>query len=212
MRLKEFFASRRTKHGGSAMALVALVVALFYVVNLILLGLANHFAWYFYTAEQYEITVSGALTFVGEGAFTNCDGLKQVTFSNSPDAIDFVPFEAFRGCTGLREITLPKNYVVIDETAFSGCSSLERLTLLNPECLIANGAFEKCEKLAVVYYGGSEAQLDVFLTLCVASGNTAITKNANLYVYSASEPKGESDYNGYWHYTEDGKIRLWNGK
>ena len=60
MRLKEFFASRRTKHGGSAMALVALVVALFYVVNLILLGLANHFAWYFYTAEQYEITVSGA--------------------------------------------------------------------------------------------------------------------------------------------------------
>ncbi len=60
MKLKEFFASRRAKNGGGAMALVALVIALFYVVNLILLGLAGHFSWYFYTAEQYEITVSGA--------------------------------------------------------------------------------------------------------------------------------------------------------
>ena len=60
MKLKEFFCSRRVKNGGSAMALVALVVAIFYVVNLILLGLANHFSWYFYTTEQYEITVSGA--------------------------------------------------------------------------------------------------------------------------------------------------------
>ncbi|MBQ8351105.1 MAG: Gldg family protein [Clostridia bacterium] len=59
-KLKAFFASRATRHAGGMAAFTALVLALFYLVNLIVLGFANKFTWYFYTSEQPEITVSGA--------------------------------------------------------------------------------------------------------------------------------------------------------
>ncbi|MBQ8858481.1 MAG: hypothetical protein IJ012_01660 [Clostridia bacterium] len=104
MKLKEFFGSRRAKNGGSAMALVALVVALFYVVNLILLGLASHFSWYFYTTEQYEITVSGAADDLLNGIRTP-QGKVKILFCDVEENIknhqqlDFV----YKTATGLAE-------------------------------------------------------------------------------------------------------------
>lgn len=59
-KLQQFLARRSVRHGGGAVALVALVLALFYLVNLVILGAANHFSWYFYTTEQYDLSVSGA--------------------------------------------------------------------------------------------------------------------------------------------------------
>lgn len=59
-KLKAFFASRSTRHAGSMTAVTALVLALFYLINLIVLGFADKFSWYFYTTEEPEITVSGA--------------------------------------------------------------------------------------------------------------------------------------------------------
>ena len=104
MKLKEFFCSRRVKNGGSAMALVALVVAIFYVVNLILLGLANHFSWYFYTTEQYEITVSGAADELLNGIRTP-QGKVKILFCDVEENVknhqqlDFV----YKTATGLAE-------------------------------------------------------------------------------------------------------------
>lgn len=59
-KLKAFFASRSTRHAGSMAAFTALVLALFYLVNLIVLGFANKLGWYFYTIEQPEITIGEA--------------------------------------------------------------------------------------------------------------------------------------------------------
>ena len=58
--IKQIFARRSVRHGGGAVALVALVLAFFYLINLILLGAANRFSWYFYTTEQYDLSISGA--------------------------------------------------------------------------------------------------------------------------------------------------------
>ena len=59
-KLKAFFAARSTRHAGSMVAFTALVLALFYLGNLIVLGFADKLGWYFYTKEQIEITVSDA--------------------------------------------------------------------------------------------------------------------------------------------------------
>ena len=60
MNVKQFFNRRSVRHAGSGTALVALVLAFFYLVNLIVLGAANHFSWYFYTTAQYDLSISGA--------------------------------------------------------------------------------------------------------------------------------------------------------
>ena len=60
MNVKQFLDRRSVRHAGSGAALVALVIAFFYLVNLIVLGAANHFSWYFYATEQYDLSISGA--------------------------------------------------------------------------------------------------------------------------------------------------------
>lgn len=60
MNVKQFFDRRSVRHAGSGTALVALVIAFFYLVNLIVLGAADRFSWYFYTTEQYDLSISGA--------------------------------------------------------------------------------------------------------------------------------------------------------
>ncbi len=60
LKLKQMLARRNVRHGGSTVAMVALALAFFYLLNLILLGAANRFSWYFYTTEQYDLTISGA--------------------------------------------------------------------------------------------------------------------------------------------------------
>ena len=68
-KLQAFFARRATRHAGSMAAFTALVLALFYLVNLIVLGFAEKFTWYFYTAETPEITVGDA----ADGLFETID-------------------------------------------------------------------------------------------------------------------------------------------
>lgn len=60
MKLTEFFKRRRVAYTGTTATITALVLALFYLVNLVFLGLANHFSWYFYTGEEYDLSISDA--------------------------------------------------------------------------------------------------------------------------------------------------------
>ena len=59
-KIKAFFRSRSARHAGSMTAFTALVLALFYLVNLIILGFADKLTLYFYTTEELEITIGGA--------------------------------------------------------------------------------------------------------------------------------------------------------
>ncbi len=60
MKLKAFLQTRRAGHAGFSTALVALVLALFYLLNLTVLGLCEHFGWYLYTVEQYDFSLGTA--------------------------------------------------------------------------------------------------------------------------------------------------------
>lgn len=58
--MKNFRISRRLDRAGTMTALVCVVLALFYLFNTVLLALADQYAWYFYTTEQYDLTPSEA--------------------------------------------------------------------------------------------------------------------------------------------------------
>lgn len=57
---KQFWKSRQVSHAGTMTALTVLVLALFYLVNTVLLALSDHYGWYFYTTEQYDLTPGDA--------------------------------------------------------------------------------------------------------------------------------------------------------
>lgn len=60
MNIKNILRSQRVKHGGFSTALIALVIALVYLANVIVLLFANHFGWYFFTTEQYDLSLGTA--------------------------------------------------------------------------------------------------------------------------------------------------------
>lgn len=60
MDIKNLLRSPRAKRGGYSTALIALVIALVYLLNVIVLLFANHFGWYFFTTEQYDLSIGEA--------------------------------------------------------------------------------------------------------------------------------------------------------
>lgn len=60
MNIKNILSSRRARSSGYSGALVALVIALVYLLNVIVLLFANRFGWYFYTTPQYDLSLGDA--------------------------------------------------------------------------------------------------------------------------------------------------------
>lgn len=61
------------------------------------------------------IPSDGSVTSIGEGAFSNCTGLTDVTI---PDGVTSIESDAFWGCTGLTDIAIPDSVVSIGSSAF----------------------------------------------------------------------------------------------
>lgn len=107
--------------------------------------------------------IPDTVTGIGESAFLNCEGLKEITI---PDGIDSIGPWVFASCTGLKEITIPDSVAVIDKCAFYHCTALEKADFPNNHVCIKDSAFEDCKSLKKVmipdgevycYDGGSFA-------------------------------------------------------
>lgn len=145
-----------------------------------------------------------ALTSIGEDAFLNCTGLKSIPLGEGLQEI--APW-GFSGCTRLKEIAIPESVTAIRENAFGGCSSLQRVILHAGVSVIEDGAFEDCDALNTIYYYGNAEQIDALLQQNTQRNNKAL-QQATIYVYSQTEPSTVGAY-GYWHWDENGKIKLW---
>lgn len=85
------------------------------------------------------------VTSIGDSAFLDCSGLRQVTF---PPGVTAIGHSAFSGCSGLTGITLPTGLVSIDPFAFSGCSSLTEVAIPPRVTSIGKHAFAGCSGLS----------------------------------------------------------------
>ncbi len=69
-----------------------------------------------------DITYS--VTAIGENAFADCDGLKEVII---PNTVKEIKSYAFHGCSAISGITVPASITEIGEKAFEGCNSLKKV-------------------------------------------------------------------------------------
>ena len=88
--------------------------------------------------------ITGSLTFpnsvimIGEGAFSNCNGLTSVTIPNS---ITRIEEKVFWFCNGLTAVTIPNTVTSIGAYAFSNCNRLFSIDIPNSVTNIDYNAF-----------------------------------------------------------------------
>lgn len=88
--------------------------------------------------------ITGSLTFpnsiimIGEGAFSNCNGLTSVTI---PNFITRIEEKVFWFCNGLTSVTIPNTVTSIGQYAFSNCEMLFSINIPNSVTEIHYHAF-----------------------------------------------------------------------
>ena len=157
----------------------------------------------FHNSETTEIVIEGELTSVGEGAFYNCKNLKKIRLG---EGLISVGAEAFRGCEGLESIVLPSTLKV-----FEGCLSLRSVVLWNGIETVGDSAFSDCEGLGVLYFRGSEEELEHLMESAVSNqyNTNEVLFEAKKYLYSETEPETDTVYDGFWYVDDKGSIRLY---
>ena len=93
------------------------------------------------TIEGYPVTK------IGEGAFWDCTGIKEIVV---PDSITVIPNAAFRECETLEKITLPEGLTSIGNGAFYECEYLASIDIPESVTSIGGGAFRFCRKLSAI--------------------------------------------------------------
>lgn len=93
------------------------------------------------TIEGYPVTK------IGEGAFWDCTGIKEIVVPNS---ITVIPDAAFRECETLERITLPDGITSIGNGAFYECEYLASIDIPESVTSIGSGAFLACYKLSAI--------------------------------------------------------------
>ncbi|MBQ4466846.1 MAG: leucine-rich repeat protein [Firmicutes bacterium] len=84
---------------------------------------------------------------IAPGAFSSREDIKEVQLGNS---LKNIGEEAFLECTGLKNLTIPGNVLVIEKDAFSTCSGLEKVKIESGITHIGMGAFRECTALSSV--------------------------------------------------------------
>ena len=100
-----------------------------------------------YTGHSKFASIPETVTIIGNGAFSECDSLTNITIPNS---VTTIGERAFQGCTSLKSITIPDSVTTIGGSAFRGCDKLTSITISNSVTTIGKGAFSCCTSLTSI--------------------------------------------------------------
>ena len=91
-----------------------------------------------------EVIFEAGTTRIAEYLFANCTGLETITI---PEGVTSIDYGAFKNCKNLKTINLPQSITTIGWSAFSSCTSLKNLTLPDNITEIGGYAFSECSNL-----------------------------------------------------------------
>ena len=125
----------------------------------------THFGYIFgastYDTQQFYIppflktvTVDGAVTSIGNFAFSDCTGLMDIVISGSVKSIGA---SAFSGCSGLTDITVSEGVQSIGDSAFSGCVGLTGIAIPDSVTNVRAAVFVDCVNLKQISVNASNA-------------------------------------------------------
>ncbi len=95
-----------------------------------------------------SLTIPDSVTAIGEGAFSNLDGLRTIII---PSTVKRIEQNAFKSNTTLETVIIQERdgegVEYIGDSAFYGCSNLETINLPDTITTIGNECFRNCTKL-----------------------------------------------------------------
>lgn len=110
---------------------------------------SNHIYTYEKITEIVNLIFSDGVTTIGEYAFFECTGLREVTIGNKVKSISQF---AFQGCANLTTVTIGSAVTKIDYQAFGWCIRLTTLTVYAaPTCSLITDALFRCRSLSNIY-------------------------------------------------------------
>lgn len=124
------------------------------------------------------------VTSIGDRAFHNCPGLKNLII---PDTVKNIGVEAFDWCRDLISVKIGNSVTNISRGAFVNCSSLASITIPDSVITVDGGVFDACGQLSSVTIGNGVKNIgrDAFSALdnlaSVSIGNGVITIGANAF-------------------------------
>ena len=121
-----------------------------------------------------SVLIPEGVTYIGEGAFADCENLEDVEL---PENLAVIESEAFYRCRHLSHVKLPKELRLLGKRAFQGCSYLKTCEIPKSLTTIQEGVFQDCPSLAL------------FLPETVAD----VEKNAFLQCFEVSTVRKPTD-------------------
>ena len=149
-------------------------------------------------SEDGTLTIPERVKKIGEGAFSNLEGLKTIiipgtckeiaqnAFRNNPtlehvimeDGVEKIGTDVFRSCTNLTTVEMPDTITEVGARCFSGDWNLGKVKLSNNLKILNNQVFAGCTKLNNIELSG---RLEKIVTECFwGTGITEIKLPSNL--------------------------------
>ena len=91
-----------------------------------------------------SISLPSTIDEIGDGAFMQCNNLREVVFN---DGVEMIGYAAFYICKSLESITLPSTLNEIGLSAFQNCTKLKTVVLNEGLKKIDSQAFKNCTSL-----------------------------------------------------------------
>lgn len=110
----------------------------------------------FYGSGLVEINLPSSLTQIYSGAFKACANLGTVSFEGNN--LTFIDNGAFSECDSLDSITLPEGLIQLKAAIFEDCFSLEEVYLPRSLEYIGSNVFSQCFNLYELNYAGTKVE------------------------------------------------------
>ncbi|MCQ2440509.1 MAG: leucine-rich repeat protein [Clostridia bacterium] len=132
-------------------------------------------------AKSGDYIIPNGVINIGNYAFSNCSGLKNITM---PNGIVNIERDAFINCNNLISINIPNSVTNIENYAFASCSSLTSVTLGSSVTSIGYRTFGSCSSLTSIIIPNSVTSIDNRAFNCCA-GLTNINVDEKNINYSS---------------------------
>ncbi len=111
-----------------------------------------------------SIIIPQSVTKIGEGAFSNLDGLRTILI---PGTVKEIGIDAFRNNKTLEKVIIQEGVEIISENAFRGCSNLKSVSMTDTVNKMKSYAFASCTNLQQINLSNGITKLsDSVFDLC----------------------------------------------